>query len=286
MEDLSLRSDSLAISFLVTTTSIPTDNIIALCSTCLQYAKLLRAQSSCWWKMQVSKLVNYDISGINADSQDDLEWRSVYYVLYSFFYQLPLCPILSYRQKYQPLGHPLYLRIILADPDPTSSSRSTSLLVGEKRAQCVPDALLIRASERGYNDTIVWLLTNRQLSASVCDLAFTKACRNNRWQVVDTFCKLAPRSTKMLERMLLEACANGYRPVVHSILKLQLVDPSIQDNQALISACEYHSVKVLRLLLRDKRVDPTARDGLALTLATERGYSRTIALLTSDPRWK
>ena len=103
---------------------------------------------------------------------------------------------------------------------------------------------------------------------------------------MDTFTRLAPRSTRTLETGLLEACVVGHRRVVYSILKEDRVDPSIQDNQALISACKYHNIKILRMLLRDTRVDPTARGGLALALATGRGYSRTVALLTSDPRWK
>jgi len=62
------------------------------------------------------------------------------------------------------------------------------------------------------------------------------------------------------------------------------LDPSEQNNEAIIWASEYGRVKVVELLLKDKRVDPSAQDNKAIIWASLRGHVQVVKLLLKDPR--
>jgi hypothetical protein len=64
----------------------------------------------------------------------------------------------------------------------------------------------------------------------------------------------------------------------------QVRDPSIQNNEALLVACEKNYVESVKMLLRDPRVDPTANHQIAYTLAASLNHWRIVKLLLKDGR--
>ncbi|PRP75982.1 hypothetical protein PROFUN_01698 [Planoprotostelium fungivorum] len=80
------------------------------------------------------------------------------------------------------------------------------------------------------------------------------------------------------------AAYRGHTETVQLLLSYPRVDPSVKDNEAIVSAViEGHS-ETVRLLLSDSRVDPAAQDNRAIKYAADEGHSETVQLLLSDPR--
>ena len=67
-------------------------------------------------------------------------------------------------------------------------------------------------------------------------------------------------------------------------MKQEGVDPGVNDNEALQTACKDHHTSVLRHLLTDKRVDASARSNEAIQIASAKGFADIVALLLKDPR--
>ena len=125
------------------------------------------------------KLVSYDISNIQIDKKQSLSWRTVHCVLYEFFLRLFEHAILWYP-VHEVLRYSVCVRIILSDSDSDNLKRAGDLLVGKKRPHSIPNGLLTRACEYGYNDTVAWLLVNKTGSTCLYDMCYLKACENNR----------------------------------------------------------------------------------------------------------
>jgi hypothetical protein len=68
--------------------------------------------------------------------------------------------------------------------------------------------------------------------------------------------------------------------MVEMLLQDSRVDPSAEDNQALIAACEGRNVEVVKLLLGDPRVDPSD----AIRFAIADGHLEVVKLLLADSR--
>lgn len=62
------------------------------------------------------------------------------------------------------------------------------------------------------------------------------------------------------------------------------VDPSANDNEAIIEACQKHGYEIIELLLEDPRVDPSARDNEALITACVGRNFPVVRLLLKDIR--
>jgi len=76
----------------------------------------------------------------------------------------------------------------------------------------------------------------------------------------------------------------GFTDAVKLLLSDYGVDPSAQDNDAVIYASSNEHLEIVRLLLKDDRVDPSARDNIALVCASQNGYLEIVKLLLSDDR--
>jgi hypothetical protein len=77
-----------------------------------------------------------------------------------------------------------------------------------------------------------------------------------------------------------------YPNVVLELLKHGTdVDPSANDNEALMFACENGFVEMVKVLLQDPRVDPSARDNEAIRLACRKGYFEIVEALSESPRF-
>lgn len=70
---------------------------------------------------------------------------------------------------------------------------------------------------------------------------------------------------------------------IHNISKIFL-DPSSDDNRAIIDACRDSNISLIDHLLQDARVDINARDGMSLYDACKRGDSKVIERLLIDER--
>lgn len=82
---------------------------------------------------------------------------------------------------------------------------------------------------------------------------------------------------------ILSASYLGQTEVVRLLLQDERVDPSARDNYAIRSASEKGNAEVVRLLLQDKRVDPSAKDNDAIQRASENGHTEVVELLKQDP---
>jgi len=87
-----------------------------------------------------------------------------------------------------------------------------------------------------------------------------------------------------LNDALEEAAYVGFTDAVKLLLLDDRVDPSANDNWALIAASENGHLEIVKLLLSDSRVDPSAEDNRALVLASQNGYLEIVKLLLSDAR--
>lgn len=62
------------------------------------------------------------------------------------------------------------------------------------------------------------------------------------------------------------------------------LDPSVNDNKALIKACKSSDESLVVRLLRDSRVDPNAQTGSVMAIAVERGCYNIVEALLNDVR--
>uniref|UniRef100_A0A6C0CX79 Uncharacterized protein n=1 Tax=viral metagenome TaxID=1070528 RepID=A0A6C0CX79_9ZZZZ len=65
---------------------------------------------------------------------------------------------------------------------------------------------------------------------------------------------------------------------------LSEVDPSANDNEALILAVTLNFPKIVRELLTDRRVDPSTQNNRVMRIANVFGYTEIVKLLLKDPR--
>ena len=83
-----------------------------------------------------------------------------------------------------------------------------------------------------------------------------------------------------------DAMRNNNIKKVELLLKNKDVDPSINDNQAIIyaSSVGYIILDIIKLLLNDPRVDPSENNNQAIKAASENGYTNVVKLLLQHPR--
>ena len=81
---------------------------------------------------------------------------------------------------------------------------------------------------------------------------------------------------------LIKECEIGNVEKVASLLLI--VDPSVQDNLALLEACYYGNFEIVRLLLADPRVDPRAAGNWPVQISSKEGYFEIVRLLLDDRR--
>jgi ankyrin repeat protein len=97
----------------------------------------------------------------------------------------------------------------------------------------------------------------------------------------------------MFQDMFNEAVEEDNIPLIRRLLDRPDVDPSVNDQYALGSACKHGNTELVRLLLADPRVDPRVnpfQDGntvfieAPLTDACENGHTEVVRLLLADSR--
>lgn len=80
------------------------------------------------------------------------------------------------------------------------------------------------------------------------------------------------------------ACQNGHVNVIRELLKDDRVDPSANQNAALILACRNGRRDAVEELLKDQRVNPQDQEHRALKVATENGHFHVRTLLLAHPK--
>ena len=85
---------------------------------------------------------------------------------------------------------------------------------------------------------------------------------------------------------IIRASYHGYTEVVKLLLQDSKVDPSADNNYAFRVASYYSFIDIVKLLLQDSRVDPSAKDNYAFRVASHSGNSQLVKLLLKDPRVK
>ena len=81
-----------------------------------------------------------------------------------------------------------------------------------------------------------------------------------------------------------EAIEEGEPEIVNAILENPHIDPSSDENSAIIFAVSKDRRKIVERLLQDPRVDPSAQNNRAINEAESHGYTDIIPLLLNDRR--
>ncbi len=96
--------------------------------------------------------------------------------------------------------------------------------------------------------------------------------------------KSDPSKSNWLSSALGFATDNGNYLAVEVLLADQRVDPSYNNNRAILLASQHGYLEIVRLLLADSRVDPSADDNLIIIEASEHGYTEIIKLLLANKK--
>ncbi|KAJ3062888.1 transmembrane and coiled-coil domains-containing protein 7, partial [Podochytrium sp. JEL0797] len=131
------------------------------------------------------------------------------------------------------------------------------------------------ANEGGHSNVAQLL----ESDARVARLVFA---RNPLLAVTEMTKKIDSYSSEEFE--IVVAAENGDLGAVEALLAAGVVDPSVQNNAALIQACKNGHTEVVKVLTADARVHPGALDNQALAAAVLNNHVETVQLLLSDRR--
>lgn len=86
------------------------------------------------------------------------------------------------------------------------------------------------------------------------------------------------------DKMFIDGCKRNDYDIVKFLLDYNIVDPSIQDNQAICEAVWNNHYKLTNLLLKDDRVNPGCRNNYCIQSAAAYGYMDIMEQLLQDLR--
>lgn len=122
---------------------------------------------------------------------------------------------------------------------------------------------------------------------------FLRACEQGHTEIVELLLKHKKRYLEEINKnFYLEeintnfclACWNDHLEVVKLIIDDGEVDPSYDNNDPIIAACNVGNLEMVKLLLADKRVDPSTDNNHCILDMSESGNIEIIKLLLNDPR--
>ncbi|KAJ3268051.1 hypothetical protein HDV01_003509 [Terramyces sp. JEL0728] len=85
-----------------------------------------------------------------------------------------------------------------------------------------------------------------------------------------------------MQSILVSKCRYGYTESVKYLIAH--MDPSLYDNEALVTACEFGNAGVVEALLKDDRIDPSTMSNEPIRKAAKNGHLEIVEMLMSDKR--
>jgi ankyrin repeat protein len=144
---------------------------------------------------------------------------------------------------------------------------------------------LCDVSRRGRADIVRGILADRRVSPDVCTKALMQACVKGHPDVVRLLLKDTRADAShgpLVFAMTHGPC--GQEDLVHLVLATRNVDPSEDDDEALVQACRRGLENMVRLLLADARTNPCSQECRAVLEAVRGGHVNILRLLLADLR--
>jgi ankyrin repeat protein len=130
------------------------------------------------------------------------------------------------------------------------------------------------------------LLKRDKLHKGDFKVSLTNACKYGFVEIAEMLLKkndiINVYKHEQLNDCLWLAIANRKTNVVAYLLKSKRFDPSINDNNYFIEACEQGLFDIANLLMKDSRVNPTAKSYQAFIIAAYKGRLKVVKLLLSN----
>lgn len=95
--------------------------------------------------------------------------------------------------------------------------------------------------------------------------------------------KIKNFSSEILNHAFSTAVINGLLPLVKALSKINGVDPTADDNDAIQAAAQHGELEVLKYLCTELKVDPAANNSNAICLAALSGHLEVIEYLCTLP---
>lgn len=92
-------------------------------------------------------------------------------------------------------------------------------------------------------------------------------------------------TTVILNKIFCKLIESNYHlEIIQELLLDTRINPSCDNNFAIISASEKGYVDIVKILLSDSRIDPTIRKDAPIGFASRNGHTAVVELLLKDPR--
>ena len=141
--------------------------------------------------------------------------------------------------------------------------------------------LFKQASKKDHVNNLMKLSQNKSLASRLMTEILMFLAKEGLFQELTSLLK---DKRCDLRRALGVACSAGNHEIVELLLEDTRIDPSGNNNEAIIYASYGGHFKVVELLLQYSRVDPSANNNYAIRFASTRGYLEIVELLLRDQR--
>jgi ankyrin repeat protein len=92
------------------------------------------------------------------------------------------------------------------------------------------------------------------------------------------------KKQQLLEELFIVAAAKGDTELVANMLQDPQVNPSTNNNSAIMDAAKNGDKEMLAMLLEDGRIDPTYNNNILIRISASTGRLETVEVLLQDPR--
>lgn len=161
------------------------------------------------------------------------------------------------------------------------SNKFCHFLLDDSRVDpaCFQNDVLGTACYSGRRLIVKRLLNDPRMSANKdYSLGLVLAALDGRKKIIDML--ITSQKIELNQFVWRAACTfPEVEKLLHRLLADQRLDPSANNNEAIIIACRFGNIKIVDRLLQDKRVDPSARDNTAMRMAKLNGHLPIIQLL-------
>jgi hypothetical protein len=96
--------------------------------------------------------------------------------------------------------------------------------------------------------------------------------------------ELANIFTVSLGQDIVDISMSNQSHIVKRLLQLNGIDPSAQNDQALINAVTHNEIDIVKMLLNNNKVNPNCHNGEPIIIAARSGYLEIVEILLNDSR--